>query len=146
MKKLSMLVITICLFTMSSCKKYDEGGLISKADENIIGTWKLQSYFRNGTDETSQLIISSYQETYSEGKVLSRSYIDGEGEADSDTGSWELISDGAEVKIDGVGSADMTADVSSISSSKYNILKLTDDEYWYSFVNGGDTHELRLKK
>lgn len=141
-----LLVIMIGSLGIISCKKYEEGGVIAKAEKNIVGTWKFESYFRNGNNETNLMVISNYQETYSEGGKLSRTYTDSDQESDNDTGSWELTSDGAEVKIQGVGSIDVTEEVSSISSPIYTILKLTKDEFWCTFTNGGDTHQLRFKK
>ena len=50
---------------ISGCEKYDEGGRISKAETNLTeNVWKISKYLRNGSDETSSLIISNYTEHY----------------------------------------------------------------------------------
>ena len=140
-----LFILGLMTFCISGCEKYDEGGLISKAEIRLTdNTWKIAKYLRNGTDETSSLIISNYTEDYQEGGALTRSFNDKEGESKTQTGTWELTDDNIHLKIDGVGSIELTHQTGTVSSSEYTITKLTKDEFWYTFINGGDTHEFHL--
>ena len=68
-----MLFVVIGSFLATGCKKYSDGGLVSKADKRLsANSWKLQKYLRNGNDETSQLLISNFTETFAMTRVLER--------------------------------------------------------------------------
>jgi len=140
-----MLIIGIATVFITGCKKYDEGGLISKAEKRLTAnTWKLDKYLRNGNDETSQLLISDFTEAFSEGGTLTRSYTDKVGDAFSETGEWTFDNNKQQINITGVGSIELTDQTSTVSTSDYNIIKLKKDELWYSYENGGDSHEFRF--
>lgn len=130
-----------------SCKKYEDGGLKSKADERLTAhTWKLDQYLRNGNDETSKLLISNFKETFNEGGTIIRSYNDDDGEAFNETGNWEFDSDKDQISLNGVSSIELTIETSTVSTSDYNIIRLKKEELWYSYENGGDKHEFHLVK
>ena len=75
MSKSSLILLTvICLLSITGCEKYEAGGLISKTEQNLVKTWKLQQYLRNNTDETSSILISNYEETYQSNNSYPRSY------------------------------------------------------------------------
>jgi len=142
MKKL--IVLSCLSLALVACKRYDEGGFVSKSEKHLTAkTWKLASYFRNGTDETSTLWISNLQETYREDGSLLMTYTD-DSDTISKTGSWELKTDTKQLKIDGVGSMTLSAQTSTVSSSDLEIIKLTKDEFWYYFENGSDRHEFHF--
>lgn len=141
------LLLSILAISFSSCEKYEEGGLISKGDDRIIGTWKVDKYLRNGTDESSTLYISNLQEVFDENGNIVRTYIDFEGENTVDEGTYEFSDDQKQIKIDGVSSiGDFSDNTSSISTSSITILKLDKEEFWYEFTNGSDEHEFHLIK
>ena len=140
-----LLVIFMATFVITGCKKYENGGLIGKADKRIsANTWSLEKYMRNGNDETTSLLISNFTEQFQDGGVLIRSYIDKDGSPFSETGSWEFDTNKNQVKLTGVGSIELTNQNSTVSTSDYNVLKLKKKEYWYSYSNGGDLHEFHL--
>lgn len=140
-----MLILGIATIFVTGCKKYDEGGLISKADKRLTSnTWKLDEYLRNGNVETSQLLISNFTESFSDNNTLTRNYIDKDGSAFSETGTWTFDSDKQQINITGVSSIELTDQTSTVSTSDYNIIKLKKDELWYSYENGGDSHEFRF--
>jgi len=142
MKKLFF--ITLIFAGISSCKKFDEGGFVSSADKNLTRqTWVLDSYLRNGNDETSQLVISNFEETYNADGALLRSYAFDGAQMDQ-TGSWTLKADTKQIKIDGVSSLQLTAQSSTVSSSDIEIMKLKKKEFWYFFENGSDRHEFHF--
>lgn len=132
--------------TINGCKKYDEGGAISKTEKNLKQTWTLQKYLRNGTDETSLLYIKNYEETYSGSDSYSRTYTDKDNDNVSENGTWTFDKGQKKLNISGVGSMEITDETGTVSSSYYNILKLDKSEFWYYYTNGGDKHEFRLTK
>lgn len=145
-KSLKIIGALILVSTLAiGCKKYDNGGSIRKAEDNLTGSvWKLDQYLRNGTTETDQLLLTNYAEDYQSGGTLVRTYNDASGDPQSQTGTWAFDSDKQKVSLSGVGSIELTAQTSTVSTSSYDILKLTKDELWYSYANGGDTHEFHL--
>lgn len=139
------LILGLSAIVLFGCEKYDEGGLVGKAEKRLTAhKWKLDTYLRNGNDETSQLLISNFTETFSEGESLTRSYTDTDGDAFSETGSWSFDNDKQQIKLSGVSSIELTDETSTVSTSDYNILKLKKDELWYYYENGGDEHEFHL--
>ena len=142
MKKI--VFFTLILVGLSSCKRFDEGGFVNSADKNLTRqTWVLDMYLRNGNDETSQLLISGFEETFNEDGTLLRSYVFDGNQMDQ-TGSWTLKSDTKQIKIDGVSSLQLTAQSSTVSSSDIEVLKLKKKEFWYFFENGSDRHEFHF--
>ncbi|MGC6432724.1 MAG: hypothetical protein ACON4M_00855 [Crocinitomicaceae bacterium] len=145
MKKISFLLITGLI--LLSCKKFDQGGLVSKTSKNLEDkTWKLDKYYRDGVDETTMLLITNFEETFNNDGSLMRSYTDNDGEQVSETGKWTSQKDDKLLKISDVSSIDLLDEISTVSSSEYNILKLKKDEFWYTYENGGSTHEFRMVK
>lgn len=137
-----MLMISSLIY---GCKKFEEGGWISKADKRLpANTWKLDKYYRNGNDETSQLWISNFKEEFRENGVMVRSYTDKDGNPKSETGSWSFENDQQQIKISGMGSIDLSPQTSSASSSIYYISRLKKKEFWYYYTNGSDKHEFRF--
>lgn len=127
-----------------SCKKYENGGTLRKAEKNLTNTWKIDKYYYDGTDATSALLITNFTETFSDGGAYSRAYNDASGDPKNETGTWSLDSDKMKIGVNGAGSYELTAQTSTVSTSSYTILKLKKDELWYSFENGGNTHEFHL--
>ena len=147
MKSLNLIVAVIAISSLGvlvSCKKYSEGGTLKKAEKNIIQTWKLDSYYFNGVDKTSTLLITNFKETYAEDGTYTRTYTDSSGDPITQLGSWSLESNNALIKVSGAGSFELSVETSSVSASEYTILKLTQEELWYEFMNGSDMHEFHL--
>lgn len=137
-------LLMMASLVMVSCKKYDNGGSLRKAEKNLTNTWKIDSYYLDGVDNTSSLLISNFTETFSDGGTYSRSYNDASGDPKNETGTWSLDEDKSKINVSGAGSYELTAQTSTVSTSDYTILKLTKDELWYEFENGGSTHEFHL--
>lgn len=147
MSKSSLILLTvICLLSLTGCEKYEAGGLISKTEQNLVKTWKLQQYLRNNTDETSSILISNYEETYQSNNSYPRSYTNKDKRNITETGSWKLDTKQRIVQISGVSSIEITTQTGTISASNRTITKLTANEFWYTFVNGSNKHEFRLVK
>jgi len=137
-------VLFACSVSLMSCEKYDNGGSKKKADKNIQNTWKIDSYYSDGVDNTANLLISNYTENYSSAGVYTRAYTDASSDPQNDVGNWVFDSDKSLLNISGIGSFELTAATSTVSASDYTLLKLTQDELWYNFSNGGSTHEFHL--
>ena len=149
MKTINALVIVISLFAiLASCEKsetYPEGGEIKDAETNIKKDWYLESYLRNTIDNTDQVFIRNYTENYDSQGVYSRSYIKSDETQILEDGAYSFTGDMYELRISDVSSiSDFSDQNSTLSSSTYQILKLTQTEYWYSFVNGSEKHEFRF--
>lgn len=144
--QLLMTLATAAMFTaVTSCKKYDNGGSKRKAEKNISNAWVIDQYLMDGVNQTSALLISGYVETFVEGGLYTRSYTDESGDPQNESGSWSLVDDKDRINVGGVGSYELTAETSTVSTSDYDIIKLTSDELWYSFENGGNMHEFHMK-
>lgn len=137
-------LLSLGLIGLASCKKYDNGGSIKDAETNIQETWKIDQYLYDGTDATSQLLISNFLETFAGNGNYSRSYTDENGDPVDEQGSWSMDEDKMTYSITGTGSYELTNETSTVSTSEYNILKLTKDELWYQFHNGGSSHEFHM--
>ncbi len=137
-------ILMLSALAMTSCKKYDNGGTLRKAEKNITNTWKIDAYYLDGVDNTSSLLITNFTETFADGGVYSRAYNDASGDAKNETGTWSLDDDKKKISVSGAGSYELTAQTSTVSTSSYTLLKLTKDELWYEFENGGSTHEFHL--
>lgn len=145
-KTLSGLLFVIFVVAVTTgCEKYEEGGLMSKAEKSLTANaWKLNNYYRNGTDETSLLLIGNFTESFAEDGTLTRNYIDMDEALFSEDGIWQFDNDKQQINLTGVGSIELTEETSTVSSSDYNILKLKDGELWYFYENGGDHHEFHF--
>lgn len=132
----------------AGCKKYEEGPSLSlrTKKKRLAREWVIEDYFRNGNNETSQLLISNYVENYTKEGVHTRSYNDKNGDLISETGQWQFDNDKEQISVTGVGSIEWTDQTSTVSSSSYVILRLTSKELWYYYENGGNKHEIHLKE
>lgn len=148
-KKVIGLILIIGVFTgmLSGCKKYDEGPTFSlkSKTKRLSRDWQIEEYYRNGNNETSQLIITNYVESYNKNGTHSRSYNDKNGNLVSESGQWKFDNNKEQISITGIGSIEWTDQTSTVSSSSYIILRLTSKEFWYYYENGGGKHEIHLK-
>lgn len=129
---------------LTSCKKYDNGGTKARAEKNIKKAWKLEAYYLDGVDNTPNLLISNFVETFNDDGSYSRSFVDASGNPENQLGTWSLDNDKSLINVSGTGSYELTNETSTVSASDYTILKLKKNEMWYEFSNGGNTHEFHL--
>ena len=130
---------------LTNCSKKDADP-VRTPEQNLATGWRLTQYLRNGVDETSQLVIKNYEETYFTPEAYSRAYLDENNQTKSETGKWKYEGDRNRINISGVSSVKVTRNSGSVSSAYYDIQKLDGAALWYSFVNGGDRHEFRFVK
>ena len=147
MRLIKMALISLVVIVFTACEMFPEGGLVKKADNRIEGTWKLSTYMRDGTNETSLVLISNYTEVFKAGGEFSRTYTKADNSTVTEDGTWELKSDNLTIDISGVSSISEFSDANStLSTSSYTIVRMKKDEFWYEFNNGGNDHEFRMIK
>jgi len=138
--KSSLILLLFVSVLLTSCS--DE-----LVEDYISGTWELKVYMRNDVDETSEMNISVYEETYILDGTFSRKYIGGDQNLVEETGKFSINEDDRSIHISDVSSiADFSAANSTLSTSTVDVLTIDNTEYVYSFENGGDMHEFRFIK
>ena len=116
-------------------------------EDNIAGTWELKAYLRNDVEETSEINISDYEESYALAETYSRRYIDGKQQLVEETGKFNINEDDMSIHISDVSSiADFSDHHSTLSSSIIHVETINETEFVYSYENGGDNHEFRFIK
>lgn len=135
MKRLTfyLLALTIgstCLALVSSCKKYEDGPMVSfrTRTARLSNTWEVDNYTVNGNDLTS--LYTNCTETFSKGGAYSYScgLFDG-------AGTWKFQSNDEKIQL--TGNDDK-------SNRNLTILKLEEDAFWYSTTDGGDVIEVHM--
>jgi len=116
-------------------------------EDDIAGTWELKSYARNNMDETSEINIARYEETYILGGTFQRNYLDGKQDQVDETGKFDINEDNQTIHLSDISSiADFSNDHSTLSTSTIKVVILDESEFVYSFENGGDKHAFRFIK
>ena len=138
--KISVTVIVIAAIFLPACSDV----LI---EDHISGTWELQTYLRNDMDETSEIKIRGYEESYQLDGTFSRTYTDGNQNLVDESGEYSINEDNSSIHISDVSSiSEFSDEHSTLSTSVIDVLVLDDTEFAYSFENGGDLHEFRFIK
>jgi hypothetical protein len=137
------LFATLCLFlaVLASCQK---DSTLVQNQKNIKKLWKLDQYFVNSVDKTSSLLVTDYNESYMDNSKYDRSYTDKNGNKIVQNGTFSFETENR-LDISGVGSIEFS-NSGTASSSYYDILKLTETEFWYSYTNGNNKHEFHLSR
>jgi hypothetical protein len=134
-------ITTLIILFFSSCKKYEEGPsftLLSKKSR-LANTWRIDSYFENGVDKTSDALIlfqdfvlvidknnMKYTKTFKAIGLLNY----------SETGTWSLSSDQVQL--------DFKPDDTNIQPYSWKILKLKNTSCGFSYVSNNSTYKLYL--
>ncbi len=120
----------IVITTTQSCQKYPDGPFISfrSRTERVAQTWKVSSYQKNGTDNTS--LYGGYTESYSKGGAYSYSWG-----ILSGTGTWGWADNQRDIQLNGAGNQGTYTMV---------ILKLEQAEFWYYYMDGSDKKEFHM--
>lgn len=142
----------LLIFSLLSCGKYINGGIVLKADENIIGSWILQDYIRDDYAMTHALHFTNYIETYYPDSSLIIQYTDSSGIEVKDTGIWFWTDDQRFIHYEDIDSVKpflkpvelINNNISLIPSAileDVKILKLTPEEFGYIFYQNTMSHE-----
>lgn len=134
MKKRIILTLTIALvsmFTITSCKKYEEGPGLSLRSKTarLAEDWVIEKYIYNGEDRTEEakaLFGPDFSFTIKDGGTYT---INGDF---SDEGKWELIENKEVLQL--------TPKDGEII--KYTILKLKNEELWLRYAEDGDVEDV----
>jgi hypothetical protein len=130
MKKNVMLILTLGLFTVTSCGKYEEGPSLSLRAKKarLVGEWAIESVTFNGTDVTAfytallgadaKLHIEKDESYHQHGLV-------------EDEGTWKF-GDGKETII-------ITSSATGSEAEESEILKLKSKELWLKHVHDDET-------
>lgn len=136
-----ILLITLGML-LGSCRKYEDGpsfSFISKK-ERVTNTWTASEIFRNDIDETKDFDIYSMQFTKN-GRLTWTIQPAGFSAPVSESADWELASVKEQIKL----TFDTPDPVSGETRLLYmDILRLTEDQLWISFLQDGDYYDLRL--
>lgn len=138
MKKINILlfaVLSVALFSASSCKRYEEGPGFSlrTPKARLVNTWEIEKYLVNGQDVSSQflpLLGSHSLEFTKDGKY--EWLIDGGREV----GTWSFDSKKERIEMQEDGSTEKFSQ---------KILKLTNNEFWIEDMDGADKYEVHYK-
>lgn len=113
--------------------------------KTIKKSWGLQQYLHNNADHTAAMTITALDESYTDNNKYDRSYTDKNGNKVVENGTYQFET--ADVlQVSGIGSIEISPEVGTVSSSRYNIIKLTDSDYWYYYTNNGDRHEFHFTR
>ncbi len=131
-KTIFIALLAITAISLDSCKKYPDGPSISfrSRAERVANTWKVESCTRNGSDVTSSFNNINYTETYTKDGNYSYNTSVGGG-----SGKWAFENSDKQIKRNGV---------SGQSSEDLTILKLKECQFWFSYVDGGDTYVFHM--
>lgn len=127
---LFVLIAGLSTLTITGCKKYEDGPLISlrSREARVANTWKIDNYKVNGTDYTS--LMGGYSETFTKsgGYSYESSILNG-------SGTWKFRNHDEEIALTGTANQDNYTLV---------ILKLEEKEFWYYYMDGDDKKEFHL--
>lgn len=134
MKSFKKYILLVCfagsLAVVQSCQKYEDGPMISLTSRKnrVANTWKVDNYKINGTDYTS--LVTGYEETFSKDGAYAYDWgiLDG-------SGTWAFKNNEQDIQLS--GSDDH-------ASRKLTILKLEEDQFWYTYLDGNDKYEMHL--
>ena len=116
-------------------------------EDYIAGSWELKTYLRNDVDETPEIYVSNYMETYVVDGTLSRRYVDGKKLLTEESGKFSINEDNMTIHVSDISSiADFSEHHSTLSSSILKVETIDETEFVYTFENGGDKHEFRFLK
>ena len=131
---ISYCCIAVALILSSGCKQH-------RYEKNIVGTWKVDSWFKNGEDKTTEFLVAfyHYQITFHDDGYFTEEYqtsmfipipitISGTWEITGKPGAFQLqLTDETQVRV-------------------FNIEKITKDTVdMYRDLGGGDNEEFFLE-
>ena len=141
MKNKKYLIILSMLLLFTACESNSD----NTEKKLVANMWLLETYLRNGNDETDQIAISNYRENYNDDGTFERSYFNIDGNLVEETGSWNFKNNEKEIHVSDISSIrDFSSNNSTLSSSIFNIVMLTDNRFRYDYLNGGDNHEFQF--
>lgn len=138
----NLLLLFGSLLIFSSCKKYDEGGPIRKAEKNLTKEWAMERGEKNGS---SVEVVKANPQI---GEVTENWIFNDDGTCKTEdgsstlTGTWSLSDNSIELTVV------ITSPSSKASTQTYEILKLTkgsDGEMVWKQLIGSDEYRYELR-
>lgn len=157
LKQIALLFTSIALVTISSCKKYPEGPLISlhSKEKRIVGTWVVDYYSINGYDSTSYLQAQPYYGKYyiySEihGDTYVFSLVTDNGTTCGTTGHWRFANKKKDLNIQqSIGGCTSLPQFNTTpyiaSDVTWEIRRLTNADLWLKTTYNGKEYLMKLK-
>lgn len=135
--RIQLLSLLTLAFLVSSCKKYEDGPVVSLVPkkDRVTNFWEVEKAYENGDDVTTSYEQYELDLRNDNSATLKARYEGGAGAVVFETdGTWEFQNKKADLYLDYENDeADET----------YIILRLTKDELW--LLSKGDDVELRLR-
>jgi hypothetical protein len=139
--KLALAIVALGAFTMTACKKYEEGPSLSLRSKKarMAGDWKVEAYYEDGVDKTSDYRTFIASESFTmdkDGSYTSSSTTTSAfgGITSTDNGTWEFINDKEDLRTLS-SQANATADTMVI-------VKLKNKEMWAKSKSGSPVVEI----
>ena len=142
MKKLLGFLFIAGLVSMTSCQKYEEGGVVKKAEKTLVKEWAMERAFKNSS---SVEVVNANTQI---GEVTENWYFyeDGTCKTEDGTstlnGTWSLSDDSKSLTVN------INSPSSKASTEVYEILKLTkgsDGELIWQQTIGSDEYRYELR-
>ncbi len=135
--KTVLLTAIVLAFVLPSCKKYEEGPLISlsSAKSRVVNVWKMEKVWVNSSEITNSW--STLWPSFSMELKNDDTYILTWSPLVVENGTWTF--DNPKERI-------ITTATASASSTVYTIIRLKKDEMWVTYSNaiGGENWEYHL--
>lgn len=146
------LIVLLIAGAMPSCKKYDEGPLISlrSKEARLVNKWKFDKYIVDNTDYTPSILDNSYIE-FSENGDFTMCIYAVEGIAIEDTttitGSWEFASGKTSLDINMIYTYEDFWSGNEVTVNQvyeWDIIKLKKEETIIETLTNGSKYEYHL--
>ena len=134
--KLILGLSLIATMTFASCKKYDEGPIISlrSKKERVANTWQIEAAYNDGEEVTEEYEEYTVKFTKDGDAELAALYSWGDFSFEYETnGTWSFMNNAEELEVDYENDD---------ADEVYQILKLEEDELWLRVK--GEEDEIHL--
>lgn len=151
LKQIALLFTGIALVTISSCKKYPEGPLISfhSKEHRVVGTWIVDYYSINGYDSTGYLQAQPYYGKYifnkQKGDVSADFTLISNNNIYFSGGSWRFTNKKKDLNIQQFPPYQFYTNPYIASVVTWEIRRLTDADLWLKTNYNGKEYFMKLK-
>ena len=136
--------ISVIMLGFISCNRYEDGGLMKEAEQNLQRTWTVNEYSNNDPSLSQELPFTNYSEEFKSDGAFTRTFSDDRGNSITELGRWEL--DQQQTGIYLVPETGIAMSGMGIYGGNYyrKIIKLTEQDFKYSFVNDSTIHTFTM--
>ena len=133
----AMFISTVLFIT--SCKKYEEGGPVKKADKNLLGEWDMEKAFKNGSSVSKVNENPQIGEVTEDWWFFENSDVATEDGNETLIGSWQLTNGDKSIKVT------ISKPSSKTSTYTYEILQLDKENMVWEQELNGDLYRYEFK-